>query len=384
VTRCAAALSQHPVVAHATGEVVGAVLEQLGERPDLAVLFADPARTGALDDVVGAVQSLVQPGVLLGATAAMVAGTGHEVEEGPALALLAARFVESAGPAVPVRLQAVSTAEGAAVLGLPDVGDEPRCLVLLADPFSLRVDLVLDALATSAPQLTVVGGLASAARAPGGNRLVLDGRMHDDGAIGVLLPPEVSARAVVSQGCRPIGDPMVVTRATGNLIEELASEAALPRLLRTIEGLSAEDRGLAAQGLHLGVVVDERKETFGPGDFLVRNVLGAVREREAVAVGAEVEVGTVVQFQVRDATTADAELRDLLAGAEAAGALLFTCNGRGRALFGEADHDAAAVAGVSAGALAGMSCAGEVGPIGGRPFLHGFTASVLLFEPAGA
>jgi small ligand-binding sensory domain FIST len=177
---------------------------------------------------------------------------------------------------------------------------------------------------------------------------------------------------------------MVVTRATGNLIVELASEAALPRLLRTIEGLSAEDRGLAAQGLHLGVVVDERKETFGPGDFLVRNVLGAVREREAVAVGAEVEVGTVVQFQVRDATTADAELRDLLAGAEAAGALLFTCNGRGRALFGRADHDAAAVAGVSAGALAGMSCAGEVGPIGGRPFVHGFTASILLFEPAGA
>jgi small ligand-binding sensory domain FIST len=384
VTQCAAALSQHPVVAHATGEVVGAVLEELGERPDLAVLFTDSARTGALDDVVGAVQTLVRPGVLLGATAAMVAGTRHEVEEGPAIALLAARFPDTSDPAIPVRLQSIPTAEGAAVLGLPDLGDDERALVLLADPFSLRVDLVLDALASSAPQLTVIGGLASAARAPGGNRLVLDGRMHDDGAIGVLLPPGVPARAVVSQGCRPIGDPMVVTRATGNLLEELASEAALPRLLRMIEGLSAEDRALAARGLHLGVVVDERKDTFGPGDFLVRNVLGAVREREAVAVGAEVEVGTVVQFQVRDAETADAELRALLAGTEASGALLFTCNGRGSGLFGIADHDAAVVADVSAGVLAGMSCAGELGPIGGRPFLHGFTASVLLFDAGGA
>jgi small ligand-binding sensory domain FIST len=173
---------------------------------------------------------------------------------------------------------------------------------------------------------------------------------------------------------------MVVTRANGSLIEELASEPALPRLLRMIETLTPDERALAARGLHLGIVVDERKETFGPGDFLVRNVLGAVRERQAIAVGAEVEVGTAVQFQVRDADTADAELRSLLQGVDASGALLFTCNGRGTTLFGTPDHDASVVAEVSDGAVAGMACAGELGPIGGRPFLHGFTASVLLFD----
>ena len=380
MTRCAAALSRHPVVAHATGEVVGSIVEQLGEAPDLAVVFADVARTGALDDVVATIGTLVRPRVLFGATASMVAGTHHEVEDGPAIALLAARFPEGAGDAVPVRLQSIETDEGAAVLGLPDVGFDERALILLADPFSLRVDLVLDAFASSTPNLTVVGGLASAARAPGGNRLVLDGRLHVDGAVGVLLPPGLDVRAIVSQGCRPIGDPMVVTKSAGSLIEELASEPALARLLRMIEGLSADDRALAAQGLHLGMVIDERKDTFGPGDFLVRNVLGAVRERDAIAVGSEVPVGAVVQFQVRDAGTADDELRTLLYGVDAAGALLFTCNGRGTALFGEADHDAAAVADVSADALAGMACAGEVGPIGDRAFLHGYTASVLLFE----
>ena len=383
MTRCAAALSRHPVVAHATGEIVGSIIEQLGEAPDLAVVFADAGRTGALDDVVATIGTLVRPKLLVGATASMVAGTHHEVEEGPAIALLAARFPADAGPAVPVRLESILTDEGAAVLGLPEIGLDERTLVLLADPFSLRVDLVLDALATTAPQLTIVGGLASAARAAGGNRLVLDGRLHDDGAVGVLLPPGLDVCAIVSQGCRPIGDPMVVTRSSGSLIEELASEPALPRLLRMIEGLDSDDRALAAHGLHLGVVVDERKDTFGPGDFLVRNVLGAVRERQAIAVGAEVEVGTVVQFQVRDAGTADAELRSLLSGVDAAGALLFTCNGRGTSLFGEADHDASAVADVSAGTVAGMACAGELGPIGDRAFLHGFTASVLLFGSEG-
>ena len=379
MTSCAAALSRHPVVAQATGEVVGSVLEQIGEAPDLAVVFADSGRTGALEDVMATIGTLVRPRVLVGSTASMVAGTQHEVEDAPAIAVLAARFPEVDDPTVPVRLQSISTSEGEAVPGLPDIGDQPRTLVLIADPFSLRVDLVLDALATRAPGLTIVGGMASAARAPGGNRLVLDGRLHDDGAVGALLPAGLDTRAVVSQGCRPIGDPMVVTKAASSLIEELASEPALPRLLRLIEGLDTDERALAARGLHLGVVVDERKDTFGPGDFLVRNVLGAVREREAIAVGAEVEVGTVVQFQVRDASTADAELRALLSGVDAAGALLFTCNGRGTAFFGTADHDAAAVADVSGGAVAGMACAGELGPIGTRAFVHGFTASVLLF-----
>ena len=384
MTRCAAAVSEHPVAAHATGEVVGAVLEQLGDGapPDLAFLFATAAHTGALDDVVSAVREVLQPAVLVGSTAVSVVGRDIEVEEAPGLSLLAVRLAPGAPRPVPVRLEVVPSSEGEgwSVWGLP--ATEPgSTLVLCPDPFTFPADRFLDGLAEQAPGVAVIGGLASAARAPGGNRLLLDGHLHSDGAVGVLLPPGIVTSAVVSQGCRPIGDPLVVTRSVGTLIEELASEPALPRLLRTIEGLDTRDRNLAARGLHLGRVVDERKDVYERGDFLVRNVLGALREREAVAVGDEVDVGTIVQFHVRDAESADEDLRALLAGRAASGAVVFTCNGRGTHLFGEPHHDAEVVAAVTGGATAGMFCAGELGPIGGRSWLHGFTASVLLFDP---
>jgi small ligand-binding sensory domain FIST len=222
--------------------------------------------------------------------------------------------------------------------------------------------------------------MASAAVGPGGNRLLLDGIIHDDGAVGVIIPTSVATTAVVSQGCRPIGQPMVVTQSTGNMIERLASEPALARLLRLVESLDADERSLAARGLHVGVVVDETQAEFGPGDFLIRNVLGAVRDREAIAIGDRADVGTTVQFQVRDAASADADLRALLSGHDASGALLFTCNGRGTHLFADPNPDAELVADHAAANVAGMFCAGEIGPVGGRPFVHGFTASILLFD----
>ena len=383
MTLCAAAVSEHPVASQATGEVIGAVLEQLGDgpAPDLAFLFATAAHTGALDDVVAAVGEVLGPGVLVGSTAVSVVGRDVEVEEAPGISLLAVRLDPAAPAPLPVRLEVVPSAgdEGWAVVGMP-VAEPGSTLVLCPDPFTFPADRFLDGLAEQAPGVAVIGGLASAARAPGGNRLVLDGALHFDGAVGVLLPRGIDVTAVVSQGCRPIGDPLVVTRSVGTLIEELASEPALPRLMRTIEGLDVRDRNLAARGLHLGRVVDEHKDVYERGDFLVRNVLGALREREAVAVGDEVDVGSIVQFQVRDADSADEDLRELLAGRSAAGALVFTCNGRGTHLFGRPHHDAEVVAAVADGATAGMFCAGELGPVGGRAWLHGFTASVLLFD----
>jgi small ligand-binding sensory domain FIST len=184
---------------------------------------------------------------------------------------------------------------------------------------------------------------------------------------------------VVSQGCRPIGDPMVVTKGEGNLIHELAGKNALERVQEVLRRLSPDDIALAQHGLHLGRVIDERKATFDRGDFLVRNVLGADRSTGAVAVGDEIEVGATVQLQIRDAGSADEDLRSLIQGHRADGALLFTCNGRGTHLFGEEDHDARVLGEHLPGTpIAGMSCAGELGPVGGQSFLHGFTASVLL------
>ncbi len=373
----AASLSRHPIPAVAAGEVIGEVIEQVGEAPDLAVLFATVPLTGAVEDVAATVRSVLRPRTLLGATASSVLGGSHEVEEETGLALWAGRF----GAATPVRLEAEPLDEGFAIRGLPPVAEGQSTLLLLADPFSFPAEGFLAQLGADRPDLQVVGGLASAARGPGGNRLVLDHELHHDGAVGVLVATDRLVGTVVSQGCRPVGEAMIVTRAEGNVIFELAGQPALDRLTAMAERASDADRARLRHGLHLGVVTDETKATFSRGDFLVRNVLGADRRVGAIAVGDVVDVGSTVQFQVRDADAADEDLRTLLADAgHHDGALVFTCNGRGTHLFGRPHHDADLVAGFTGGNCAGMFCAGEVGPVAGRNHLHGFTASVALFR----
>ena len=241
---------------------------------------------------------------------------------------------------VPVRLVAEATDQGWQINGLPSDVAGVGSMLLVADPFTFPVDALLDRLGRDHSGLAVVGGMASAANGPGGNRLFVDGSSYTDGAVGALLAADVTPQAVVSQGCRPIGRPYVVTRADGHLISELGGRPALERLVATLERLEPAERQLAEQGLHCGVVIDETKVEFERGDFLIRAVLGVDRATGAVAVGDTVAVGSTVQFQVRDATSADDDLHAVLSGRTARGALVFTCNGRGQRLFGTPDHDA--------------------------------------------
>jgi small ligand-binding sensory domain FIST len=384
----ASGLSQHPVASQATGEVAGAALEQLaGARPDLVVCFASSDHVGAVEDVFDALVQILEPEILLGATVGSVIGGDREVEDEPALSVFAAALPSTR--LTPLALTARAGTEGTEVHGWPDddLGTEPhgdRTLLMLADPFSLPVDGFLRSLDERARRLPVIGGLASAARQPGGNRLALgrgtEVRVEDHGAVGVVVEGGVELRALVSQGCRPIGRPYIVTRAEGGLLQELGGEPAVDRLRALVAEVTDADRDLIRRGLHVGVVVDEHLVEFGPGDFLVRNVLGADPDSGAIAVGEHVRVGQTVQFHVRDATAADEDLHAMLAGQQAGAALLFSCNGRGRHLFGTADHDAAALtAHLGPIPLAGAFCAGEIGPVGSRSFLHGFTASLALF-----
>jgi small ligand-binding sensory domain FIST len=421
LTMTVAALSEHPDPVEATAEVVGQVLEAQeaateaeGGPPDLAVLFVSGLHRDAMADIAGTVRATVQPRRLIGVTASGVVGGDREVEDGPGVALWAARLGTVPEP---VRLTAATTPGGAAVQGLPlrplrrrprragaggpasqdepGTGEDPasggpssvhRTMVLLADPFSLPVADILDVLAVAPDPIRVIGGLASAGGSPGANRLVLDDEVFTDGAVGVLLaepaggPSDRWYDIVVSQGCRPIGSPMIVTQVEGSQVLQLAGQPAVARLSQVANQAGPEERSLLSSGVHLGIVADEHKEAFGRGDFLVRNVVGADRSTGGLLVGASVEVGTTVQFHVRDAASADEDLRALLAARPRAdGALLFTCNGRGRHLFGSPHHDARLVAAVTEDqAVAGMFCAGELGPVGRRSFLHGFTASVLL------
>jgi small ligand-binding sensory domain FIST len=229
------------------------------------------------------------------------------------------------------------------------------------------------------PGLPLIGGMAMASPEPGENQLVIDDRVVDHGAVGVLLGPGVEVSTVVSQGCRPIGDPFVVTRSEGAIVYELGGRPPLERLNEVAAQLSEVELGLLNRGLHLGRVIDEHKEIFERGDFLVRNVVAGDTGTGAIQIDDLIEVGATAQFLVRDAGSADEDLRHLVGGRAADAALLYTCNGRGRQLFPQPDHDATVVTeGLNGAAVAGMFCAGEIGPVGGHNFLHGFTASVAL------
>lgn len=372
----AAALSEHPVAAEAVGEVLGGIVEQQGVGPDLVVVFASSAHVEFLGEISAAVRTVLRPGTLVGSAASAVLGGDREVEDVPALSV----WASWAGPVRPLRLSARRDGDELALDGVPSDLAEGSTLLLLADPFSFPADGLADQLAAVRPDVTVVGGLASAANRPGGNALVLDDAVHRDGAVGVVVPREQLVGPVVSQGCRPVGDPMVVTSADRGFLLELAGRPALDQLTALAADLPPDERVLLGRGVQLGVVIDETRHAFGRGDFLVRSVLGADRDKGVLAVGGHVPVGTTVQFQVRDADSADEDLHELLRGVRGDGALVFTCNGRGARLFGVEGHDAAAVVDhLGTRAVAGMFCAGELGPVGGRSFLHGFTASVLIF-----
>jgi small ligand-binding sensory domain FIST len=357
---------------------------------DLAMVFFAPAHREAALEIAQSVSAAVKPRCLLGCQGETVVGNDREVEEGPALCVWLGRWAEEV-ELTAFHLTMEETSDGLALLGWPDdlalATPDDSLIIALADPFTFPVDDFLHQLNDEQPGVRVVGGMASGGRQPGENPLLIGEDLRREGAIGVLLRGPVKARSVVSQGCRPIGRPMVVTKAKDNIILELGGKKALEQLQQIWQALEPRDQQLVQRGLHVGRVISEYQDSFRRGDFLIRNVMGMDKASGALAITERVRVGQTVQFHVRDAATADEDLHTLLQldkrihEPKAAAALLFSCNGRGTRLFGQPDHDAKAIQ-AEAGAipLAGFFAQGELGPVGGLNFIHGFTASVLLFE----
>lgn len=370
-----------PDVDRALEAALASVIEGMEDEPaDLTVLFLGAAYAAAADRVLGRVREALSPSVLVGVTAQGVVSDAGELEEPASLSLWAACL--PGAQLTPMRFSAPGEADE-----LPEWPGLPpgiRGLVLLADPFSFPVPALLAWAAQSRPGLPISGGVASGAGAAGEARLLLDDAVHTDGAVGVAIAGDVALRHLVSQGCRPVGPPFAITGAERNIIHELAGVPAATRIREVYDGAEPEDQARMRSGLHIGIVIDEYAEEHERGDFLVRGVIGAEPESGAVAVGDLVRVGQTVRFHVRDARSADEDLRALLddMGEPApVGALLFTCNGRGSGLFGTPDHDAGLLHLALGGApVAGFFAAGEIGPVGPRSHLHGFTASTLIFD----
>jgi small ligand-binding sensory domain FIST len=346
---------------------------------DLAFLFLSPAHLDEAGAAAEAVREELAPRHLLGCVAEGVVARARELEEGPAAAVwtgaLPGAHVEC------FHLEAVQTDDGIAVGGLPEL-DDPALISLLVDPFTFPTGPFLAGLNDRYERIPLVGGIAVGGRQPGMQALILDDAVHAEGAVGAILSG-LSVLTVVSQGCRPIGHEAVITRCEGNVVYELAGKPALERLRSEIAALSAEEQALAASGLLAGLVIDENRPEYETGDFLMRGLLGVDQATGALAIGDAVRVGQTLRFFARDAASADADLRQALGTIRhrrAAGALLFTCNGRGTNMFPEPDHDAHVVAdALGTETLAGFFCGGEIGPVGGKAFLHGFTATLAVF-----
>ena len=386
----AASLSTTSATAQAVEEVCTRALADLQGQPDLALLFFSPHHSSEAETFAGQARKRLDARCLLGCSGEAILGNDQEIEGRPAVSLWLGRWTQPV-ELEPFHLMLEQTPDGVSILGWPDaiMTAEPArsAILLLGDPFTFPVDAFLEEANADHPGLRVLGGMASGGRMPGQTRLVLGGEVINDGAVGVLLQGPVAVRSIVSQGCRPIGKHMVVTKGHDNIIEELGGMAPLARLQQIWQELTPRDQQLFQQGLHIGLVINEYQGAFQRGDFLIRNVLGLDREAGALAITDRVRVGQTVQFQVRDAESADEDLHALLQTdrnahpAPPAGGLVFTCNGRGTRLFSQPHHDARLVrqeSGIIP--LAGFFAQGELGPVGGQNFIHGFTASVVLFE----
>ena len=325
---------------------------------------------------------------VIAATAEAVIADGCEHESGPAVVVWLARL--PGATVVPLSLEYAQGSDGGVFLGWPEAldGEWPAdaTVLLLADPFSFNVDRLMRRIDDDHPGVPVLGGFASGGAVPGGNTLVVGPASYDSGAVGVVIGG-VPIRPVVSQGCRPIGPPLVVTKAEENLIVELGGRPALERLREIYAGVDPATQQLVKTSLHVGRAASEYQDHRQRGNFLVRNVVGADPEMGVIAIGDLVRVGQTVQFHVRDADSAHHDLVALLAERRLeqreppAGALVFTCNGRGSRLFSSPHHDAACLQ-ESLGRIpaAGFFAQGEFGPIGRRNCIHGFTASIAVFE----
>ncbi len=373
-------------------QAIASLVEGLGETgPDLLVVFISAHFTYVVREIVDGLQAALQPRLLVGCTAEGVISCEREIEDQPAISAAAGWMPEAT--LSPFILNASGTDWHTLLLNQAefrrrvDAPADTLLFMLLGDPFSTPLDDLLEAFNHYYPGIPLVGGIASGGLRPLGNVLFVNDQVIQEGALGLAFSGQVEIDIVVSQGCRPIWRPFKVVTARQNVIFDLDGRAPLAWLQDLIPELSEEDRGLLQNGLFVGRAIKAGQEVLGRGDFVIRGVIGIDQENGAIAIGDSVMDGQTIQFHLRDAVTAQEDLEMMLIPQmfrdNPSGGLLFTCNGRGTRMYDRPNGDISVIQkNIENAPLAGFFCAGEIGPIGGVNFLHGHTATLVLFRPA--
>jgi small ligand-binding sensory domain FIST len=386
----ASATTTEPLLRDALHRLEAQLAPQVeGHAIDLALIFLSSHFRGQAAQVRDGVLELFSPREILGCTAEGVIGGQHEIEQQPAIALLLAEL-----PGVTLQPFILGQADWESFIFNEaefrrkiSAPDNTRLFLLFGEPFTAPMSEILRTFDSAYPGIPVLGGMASAAMAVGQNALILKDHITPVGAAGVALAGNFDLDLVVSQGCRPIGEPYVVTKTDRNVIFGLENQPPLLRIQEMVDEMPEEEQRLLQRGLLIGRAINPTQDRLGRGDFLIRGVLAADRQNGAITVGDTIHPGEIVQFHVRDAETAQEDLEMMLIPQAfrppASGALLFTCNGRGTRLFDHEDGDVSVVQKTLGNIpVAGFFCAGEIGPVGSRNFVHGHTACLAIFRPA--
>ncbi len=390
--RWASSISTEPLLHEALSECEAALRVQLdGLAPDLVVVFADIAYDRQLDSLAEFVADRFPGATIVGCTSAGVVGGGKEIETAPALSLTAAHLPGVVLATFHLTESMMPSADDAPDawedrVGAPSAAD-PH-FILLADPFTMNGEALLAGLDYAFPAAAKIGGLASGDTRLGSHSLYLNGVTHKSGAIGVAMSGDIVVDTVVAQGCRPIGHAMRITSAEGNMLMTADERPPLEELQELFDHASERDRELMQRNLFMGVAMDPLLDEVGPGEFLIRNIVGADADKGAVVVGAALREGLLVQFHVRDAQTSADDLREAFANylrdlgdRPVAAALMFQCTGRGSYLYGREGHDTDMFNELIGNLpMGGFFCNGEIGPVGGTTYLHGYTSSFAIFR----
>lgn len=383
------AVSDDESSTRAVEQLIAQARNATGGKIDVAFAFFTIHHNDHAEEMIERLWLELDPQAIIGCSAEGVIGADREIERAPGMSLLVGEM-----PGVRLRPFHIKADEWASLLADEPLmserigaGSETRAVIAFGDPYTTPITKLLTTMDAMIPGAPLIGGMASGVRSRGANILLRNDRIYNDGLVGMSLSGPLEVDTIVSQGCRPIGRPMVITRANGNIIEQLGGRAPLDVLREVANDLPDEDKLLLQDGLLIGRAISEYRERWGRGDFLVRNLVGANEETGALGVNDYVRTGQTVQFHVRDAATAEEDLELLLdvqkIDEPAAGGLLFSCNGRGTNLFEEPCHDiAASQRAMPKTPIAGFFAAGELGPVGGKNFIHGHTASFALFREA--
>jgi small ligand-binding sensory domain FIST len=364
-----------------------------GKSVDLAVVFLSSHFAPRYGEFPELLRDFLPHQHLLGCSAGGVIGGGREIEQRPALSLTVAHL-----PGVIITPICLTAPD------LPDADASPRTwidfldippdpishFVILADPFSFPISQFLAGMDYAYPQSVKVGGLASGARGRQQNVLYSDKVSSRSGLAGVALQGNISVATIVAQGCRPVGRPVRITRGRHGIIFELEGKPALSVIKELITDMSSRERDLASEALFVGVEMSRLANPSSPSEYLIRNIIGVDPQSGALRIGEQVQEGQVVHFHVRDAETSAEDLAlhlDRYSRSQqkpvASGALLFSCLGRGRHLYGHADHDSQSFREyLGTVPLGGFFCNGEIGPVADVTHVHGYTSSFGIFSPA--